>query len=104
MSVLPIYVALLVHGDKWGDLFLGLDQSDRFPLLCVAIGCLVGIIAIISALVNSMHRRSLAAAMKRDMIERGMSAEEIVRVIEAAAPPEDAAERWIATSGLKKNT
>jgi hypothetical protein len=104
MSVLPIYVAMLAQVDNWGNLFLGVDRDDRFPLLCVAIGCLVGIIAIIGGVVNSMHRRNLAAAIKRDMIERGMSAEEIVRVIEAAAPPEDAAQLWIATSGRKKNT
>jgi len=28
--------------------------------------------------------------MKREMIERGMSADEITKVIEAAMPPEDA--------------
>jgi hypothetical protein len=40
--------------------------------------------------------------MKRDMIERGMSAEEITKIIESASPPEDATERWSASWGKKK--
>jgi hypothetical protein len=39
--------------------------------------------------------------MKRDMIERGMSADEITKVIEAAMPPEDATQRWIASWAKK---
>ena len=40
--------------------------------------------------------------MKREMIERGMSADEITKVIEAAMPPEDATQRWIASWAKKK--
>jgi hypothetical protein len=42
------------------------------------------------------------AEMKRDMIERGMSADEIAKIIEAASPPEDGTQRWIASWARKK--
>jgi hypothetical protein len=29
------------------------------------------------------------------MLDRGMSVEEVVKVIEAAGPPEDVASRWV---------
>jgi hypothetical protein len=41
--------------------------------------------------------------LKRDMIERGMSADEIARVIECAAPPDEATERLIASWAKKKS-
>jgi hypothetical protein len=41
--------------------------------------------------------------LKRDMIERGMSADEIAKVIESATPPDDATQRWIASWAKKKS-
>jgi hypothetical protein len=40
--------------------------------------------------------------LKRDMIDRGMSAEEIAKIIESATPPEDATQRLIASWARKK--
>jgi hypothetical protein len=48
---------------------------------------------------DAAHRRRTEADLKREMLDRGMSVDEIVKVIEAAAPPEDAAGRWIASWG-----
>jgi hypothetical protein len=83
-----------------------LDPSKRFALIVVVIGCATGVICtlvvFISSTINSIHHRRVETDMKREMIERGMSAEEITKVIEAAMPPEDATQRWIASWAKKK--
>jgi hypothetical protein len=92
--------------DAWSEIFFGLDPDKRFVLLIIAIGCSVGIIlgtlGILSGMINSIHRRRVEANMKCDMIERGMSADEIAKIIESVTPPEDATERWIASWGKSK--
>ena len=78
-----------------------LDPSKRFALIVVVVGCATGVlctlVGCISGTINSIHHRRVEADMKRDMIERGMSADEITKIIEAAMPPEDATQRWIAS-------
>jgi hypothetical protein len=81
----------------WNDL----NPNNRFALIVVIVGCATGVlctlITVASSTINSIHRRRVEADMKRDMIERGMSADEIAKVIEAATPPEDGTQRWIAS-------
>jgi hypothetical protein len=88
------------------ETFFGLDPKERFALAVVLVGCLTGVlctvVVFISSTVNSVHRRRVEADMKREMIERGMSADEITKIIEAAAPPEDGTQRWIASWANKK--
>ena len=83
-----------------------LNPNNRFALIVVVVGCATGIICTlivtISTTINSIHHRRVEADMKREMIERGMSADEITQVIEAAMPPEDATQRWIASWATKK--
>jgi hypothetical protein len=92
--------------DWWTSTFGDLDPSKRFALIVVVIGCATGVlctlVGTISATINSIHHRRVEADMKREMIERGMSADEITKVIEAAMPPEDATQRWIASWAKKK--
>ena len=77
----------------WSSALSGIEAEHRFVLLIVGIGCLTGIIlgtfSILSGGINSLHRRRAEMDLKREMIERGMSAEEIAKVIESTAP-EDA--------------
>jgi hypothetical protein len=91
----------------WGsEIFSGLDPSKRFALVVVVIGCATGVlctlVVFISSTIMSIHHCRIEADMKRDMIERGMSADEIAKVIEAAPPPEDATQRWVASWATKK--
>ncbi len=83
-----------------------LDPGKRFTLIVVMVGCATGVvctlITFISTTINSIHHRRVEADMKREMIERGMSADEITKIIEAAMPPEDATQRWIASWAKKK--
>jgi hypothetical protein len=87
--------------DPWADEFLGLDQEQRFVVMLVVAGCLTGLIITLAGILHSAldaaHRRRTEANLKREMLDRGMSVDEIVKVIEAAAPPEDAAGRWVAS-------
>ena len=89
------------------DTWQGIKPEERFPLLIVAIGCATGVICTIvvftSSTINSIHRRRLEAEMKRDMIERGMTADDISKIIEAASPPEDGTQRSIASWAKKKS-
>jgi hypothetical protein len=87
-------------------MFSELNPNNRFALLVVMIGCATGVICtvvvFISSTINSIHHRRVEADMKREMIERGMTADEITKIIEAAMPPEDATQRWIASWAKKK--
>ncbi len=89
--------------------FYGLGNDERFIVLLVAIGCTTAVLivatVIISAMVGSVHRRNAEYDLKREMLDRGMTAEEIAQVIEATPLPEDGIERWIASWGTcKKKT
>jgi hypothetical protein len=108
MNVLADGLMLLAQTDierHWSMEFFGLDQGQRFVLMIVAIGCATGIIlglaGILYSAFDGIHRRRLYADLKREMIDRGMTADEIVRIIEAT-PPEDATER-AASAGLFSN-
>jgi hypothetical protein len=92
---------LVAATDHWADEFFGLGPDQRFVLILTVIGCATGIVialtALVLSLINATHRRRIEAELKREMLDRGMSAEEVVKVIESAAPPEDATGRWIAS-------
>jgi hypothetical protein len=86
--------------------FSELKSDERFALLIVAIGCATGVLCtafvFISNTITSIYGRRSDAMMKREMIERGMSADEIAKILEAASPPEDATQRWIASWAKSK--
>jgi hypothetical protein len=93
----------------WGtSVFTDLNSNNRFALLLIIIGCATGVICTIvvfvSSTITSIHNRRVEANLKREMIERGMSAEEITKIIEAAMPSEDATQRWIASWAKTKKS
>ena len=91
--------AAAATSDPWQAHFMGLDQDQRFVILIIAIGCgtgvIISLVGILAGLAGGVHRRKMEADMKRDMLDRGMTAEDITKVIEAAPPPEDAVGRWV---------
>jgi hypothetical protein len=109
MNQLLFHDALLAFQDAswWSTAMDGIDAEKRFVLFIVGIGCGTGIIlgtlGILSGAITSVHRRRAEMDLKRDMIDRGMSAEEIAKVIESATPPEDATQRLIASWARKKS-
>jgi hypothetical protein len=80
-------------GAKSGLIFFGLLAATAIVITLVCVGF---------SAANAMHRRRLEADLKRDMLDRGMSADEIAKVIESAAPPESGVDRWVASWGKHK--
>jgi hypothetical protein len=77
----------------WSTALSGIDPDKRFVLLIIAIGCTIpivlGTLGIITSSIDAIHRRRVEMELKRDMIERGMSADEIAKVIESTTPAAD---------------
>jgi hypothetical protein len=59
------------------------NGGELIALVAVAGGLLCGIIAIVAGSWQKVRRTEIAAALKRDMLNRGMSADEIRTVLEA---------------------
>jgi hypothetical protein len=64
-----------------------LGPGERLPFFIVAsilgIFALVFIVTVVTGTVYKMHKNRLETALKRELLEQGMSAEEIVAVIRA---------------------
>lgn len=104
--MLPAAFHPVLAANYWEDTFFGLDGDQRFVLLLVVLGCATAIVITIGALVyaavNAGDRRRRESELKRELLDRGMTAEEIVKIVEAAAP-EDVASR-LAASWCKRKT
>ena len=89
-----------------GGLFSDLDTDHKFALMLTTIVAVTGVVITLGCVgwsaANAMHRRRLEADMKRDMLDRGMTADDIAKVIESATPPESGVDRWIAGWGKNK--
>ena len=81
-------IALLAQ-ESW-SYFEGMDPDHRFVLLLVMLGCATGIVisvfAIVSGVVSSLQKNKLEIDLKREMLDRGMTADEIETVIKASKP------------------
>jgi hypothetical protein len=89
-----LWPTLFAETASWPTNWLeGFDADQRFSLVVVCIvfaaGIIVASIAIIGGLAQSIHLRRMVMELKRDMLDRGMSSEEIARVVEAM--PQNAA-------------
>lgn len=62
-------------------------------LIVFVVGGIIGVVAIVAGYWSKVRRIEVEAGLKQDMIERGMSAEEIERVIRASAPSSRRASR-----------
>ncbi|MCA9230609.1 MAG: hypothetical protein KDA57_08155 [Planctomycetales bacterium] len=90
---------LLAQANTASDAFLGLEGEERFIVLLVTIGCATGIIisltSIIAGVIGAVHKRNAEYELKREMLDRGMSADEIAKVIEAG--PATVFPRWVSS-------
>jgi hypothetical protein len=94
-----------VGTDSWVQELFDFNPNLRFPLIVVVVGCLTGVIitlvtAVISA-VSKANQQRIEADLKREMLDRGMSADEVAKVIEATAPDETT-KMILAARGRKK--
>jgi len=67
------------------ELLLKMGPGHLIGLVAVAGGLVCGIVAIVMGIGLEIRRGELAAALKKDMLERGMTAEEIRIVMEAGS-------------------
>jgi len=69
--------------DFW-QWFQALNPDHRLELIGVVAGVIIAIAVIICFLVNTIHRRRAELEMKRELLDRGMSADEIATVISSS--------------------
>jgi hypothetical protein len=67
------------------ELLSRMSPSEFIGLVAVVGGMLCGVVAIVTGVGLEFRRASLAFTLKKDMLERGMTAEEIQIVMEAGA-------------------
>jgi hypothetical protein len=92
--------------DPWASTFFGLDSEQRFVIMIIGVGCATGILlglpAIVLNLAGNIQRHRTNTEFKREMLDRGMSADEIAKVIESTPMPEDGFGRWVASLGKNR--
>jgi hypothetical protein len=95
----------VLAADYWTQEFFGFDANQRFVVVLVVIGAAlvltISLAGILAGVATTIHKRRLEEGLKRDMLDRGMSADEIAKVVESARPPEDALGR-LAANWCKK--
>jgi hypothetical protein len=67
------------------EILAKLNPGELVGLVALAGGLFCGVVAIVTGCWLEVRRAELTAALKKDMLERGMSAEEIRTVMEAGA-------------------
>ncbi len=87
MTVLP--TTLLPIATTFGEFWEGIPSPDR-PLvllitLLIVASLVMGVAASAARVVNTVHRRRVEADLKQDMLDRGMSVDEIERMIKLTA-------------------
>lgn len=68
----------------------GMSGNDMVAVVLTSILCITGVAIVLafltSLMIKTIHRRSAETQLKREMLDRGFSVDEIVKLIEATAP------------------
>ena len=82
----------------------GFDEDHRFVLTIIIIGCVtVGTIAltgVAAGVWSSVRQKQIEADLKQDMLDRGMTADEIEQVV--SARPKEGLDHWMEVWAKKK--
>ena len=62
-----------------------LDSGERTGLMVLSVVAVVTIIVILAVTIYSMHRNRLEDSLKRELLDRGMSADEIATIMNKSA-------------------
>ncbi len=95
---------LLAQIGEVSSFFEGFDPEHRFVLMIIAIGCLTGLLislgSVLAGCWSRVKDREIEADLTRDMLDHGMTADEIQKVIEAT--PQSGVDRWLGSWCKKK--
>jgi uncharacterized membrane protein len=69
-----------VSGNFW-EWTASLDSGERTGLMVLSVIAVVTIIVIVAVTIYSMHKNRLDDSLKRELLDRGMSADEIATVM-----------------------
>ena len=88
---------LFAQSTDISSLIEGFGTDQRFALTIIGIGCVtLVVIVLVSVLTTHWHKvksDQIEADLKREMLDRGMTADEIQKVIEAT--PQSGLDRWM---------
>ena len=73
-----------------------LTQDEREMIIFFGSGALVLIAWMVTSMVQKIHRARMEDSLKRELVERGMSAQEIIEIIEASSASGCRARRTVA--------
>jgi hypothetical protein len=62
---------------------VSLQSGERLGLVIAALFAVVFVVTMILGTIGKMHKNRLDATLKRDLLERGMNADEIATIIQA---------------------
>jgi hypothetical protein len=62
---------------------LSRNFGELMGFIAITGGLLIGLIAVVGGIWSDVRKKEIAAALKHDMLERGMSAEDIRMVLDA---------------------
>jgi hypothetical protein len=69
--------------------FPDITSGNIVPLAAIGFGCLIPMVAMVTHHWRKLRQTEMEIALKHDMVNRGMSADEIERVIKASGPVDD---------------
>ena len=79
-----------VPGSMW-EWLAPIQPDQRFALsittIVICLTALVFVIGLVSHTIGKFHRARLESALKHELLNRGMSADEIAQIVEASAAP-----------------
>lgn len=98
---MTFFSTALLAQESYADVpaIFGLDPGMIFVLAMALVGCVTAIVIVSICTVAGRLKNRDELRFKQDLIDRGMSAEEIDQVVRAT-PPGDWLERW--AEGRKK--
>jgi hypothetical protein len=87
----------LIAGPDLTSWFSSFDSHQRLVLVTIGVVFITALVLILAGILagtwKAIKEKQIEADLKRDMLDRGMTAEEIEKVIEAT--PHTALDRWM---------
>jgi hypothetical protein len=76
------------------DFLSRVDGGELIAIIAVGGGMLIALLSIAAGVWHKVKSEQIAADLKKDMLDRGMSADEIKTVLEAGRPTVEPTVKW----------